>query len=90
MVCKKSYKKPTGLAHYLEHLKFNESDNYTAHDFFKKSGCDTNAFTTFRYTNYQVLGNSNPKENILHLLEFVENPYFTKKLVEAEKGIIIE
>ncbi len=84
------YKTPNGVAHFLEHVKFNEDKNTTAHDFFFKTGCDTNAFTTFNYTNYQVLGNENPKDNIIHLLDFVQNGYFTKSIISKEKGIIIE
>lgn len=84
------YNMPTGIAHFLEHLKFNESAEFTAHDYFNKMGSSTNAFTTFHYTNYQVFGNYNPKDNVNHLLDFVYNPYFTKSMVKNEKGIIIE
>jgi len=86
----KEYSTPSGVAHFLEHLKFNENDNMTAHDYFYKLGSETNAFTTFHYTNYQVFGSDNVKDNINHLLDFVFNDYFTKKLVKNEKGIIIE
>jgi len=86
----KTYKTPSGVAHFLEHVKFNESKDYTAHDYFNKNGCDTNAFTTFHYTNYQVFGSENAKDNIIHLLDFVQNDYFTKKIVNSEKGIITE
>jgi len=86
----KMYETPPGVAHFLEHVKFNESDTETAHDFFFKLGSDTNAFTTFNYTNYQVFGSDNVKENINHLLDFVFNGYFTRKLISNEKGIITE
>jgi predicted Zn-dependent peptidase len=86
----KTYSTPYGIAHFLEHIKFNESDNYSAQDYFKESGCDTNAFTTFDYTNYQVFGNMDCAKNVCHLLDFVENGYFTKKIVKDEKGIIVE
>jgi len=86
----KTHKTPSGVAHFLEHVKFNEKKDYTAHDYFNKNGCDTNAFTTFHYTNYQVFGSDNPKDNIVHLLDFVQNDYFTKKIVSSEKGIITE
>jgi len=86
----KTYKLPAGVAHFLEHVKFNEKKDYTAHDYFFKNACDTNAFTTFHYTNYQVFGSENPKDNIIHLLDFVQNDYFTKKIVNNEKGIITE
>ncbi len=86
----KMYETPPGVAHFLEHVKFNEDENTTAHDYFNKLGCDTNAFTTFKYTNYQVYGSENPKDNIIHLLDFVQNDFFTKKIVSNEKGIITE
>ncbi len=84
------YKMPRGLAHFLEHVKFNEDKDTTAHDYFFKLGSDTNAFTTFHYTNYQVFGSDNVSKNICHLLDFVQNDYFTKQIVSNEKGIIIE
>ncbi len=86
----KIYNLPKGVAHFLEHVKFNEDKDLTAHDYFFKNGCDTNAFTTFNYTNYQVLGSENPTPNIIHLLDFVQNDYFTKSIISNEKGIIIE
>ena len=86
----KDYQIPSGVAHFLEHVKFNENKDYTAHDYFTKKGCDTNAFTTFHYTNYQVFGSENPKDNIIHLIDFVQNGYFTKKIIKNEKGIITE
>lgn len=86
----KTFKTPVGVAHFLEHVKFIENKDQTAHDYYVKNGCDTNAFTTFNYTNYQVFGNENPKDNITHLVDFVQNNYFTKKIVSNEKGIITE
>ena len=86
----KVYDIPKGVAHFLEHVKFNEGKDKTAHDYFFKMGSDANAFTTFNYTNYQVLGSSNPKDNVLHLVDFVQNDYFTKNIVKNEKGIIVE
>lgn len=86
----KRYKVPNGLAHFLEHIKFNESDEVTAHDVFYKLGGDANAFTTYRYTSYLVYTSANIKENLNHLIDFVYNPYFTKKIVQKEKGIITE
>lgn len=85
-----TYSTPPGVAHFLEHVKFNENENETAHDYFYKLGSDTNAFTTFHYTNYQVFGSDNVKENINHLLDFVFNDYFTKGIVKNEKAIITE
>ena len=86
----KTYKVPNGIAHFLEHVKFNEKGGKTANDFFDKLGSDINAFTTFEYTNYQVYSTSHFKDNLDHLLDYVMTPYFTKKLIAKEKGIIIE
>ncbi len=86
----KTYKLPNGVAHFLEHVKFNEDKDTTANDFFFKNGCDTNAFTTFNYTNYQVLGSEDATTNVIHLLDFVQNDYFSKSIINNEKGIIIE
>src|SRR5574344_1975233 len=55
----KNFVVPNGTAHFLEHVKFNEPDGSTAHDFFKKTGADVNAFTTFEYTSYIVFALKN-------------------------------
>lgn len=86
----KEYTTPDGMAHFLEHIKFNEKKDVTAHDFFYKLGSYTNAYTTYDHTSYEVICNNNVKENLEHLLYFVLNPYFTKGLVQKEKPIIIE
>ena len=86
----KAVNSPKGIAHYLEHLKFNEKDGTTASDFFEKSGSSSNAFTTFEYTNYEVFGTDSFSLNLNHLLDFVYTPYFTSKLVNKERGIINE
>lgn len=87
---KKVYTVPKGIAHFLEHIKFNMSNNTTAHDEFKKLGGDANAFTTFKYTSYIVFATQKKIENLNVLLDFVFTPYFNKSIVKKEKGIIIE
>lgn len=89
-VGRKVYEVPNGLAHFLEHVKFNVGDNETAHDIFYSLGGDANAFTTFDYTSYLVYATKNKEKNLEELLKFVYTPYFTKKNVEKEKGIIKE
>lgn len=89
-VGKKTYEVPNGIAHFLEHVKFNVSDGVTAHDIFYKLGADSNAFTTFEYTNYYCFTTENKSKVVCELLNFVYNPFFTKKLIEKEKGIIVE
>ena len=87
---KKTYEVPNGIAHFLEHVKFNIDEETTAHDEFYKLGGDANAFTTFDYTSYIVFATNNKKENLAELLNFVYNPFFTKKCISKEKGIIVE
>lgn len=87
---KKIYEVPNGIAHFLEHVKFNIDEETTAHDEFYKLGGDANAFTTFDYTSYIVFATNNKKENLEELLNFVYNPFFTKKCISKEKGIIVE
>ena len=86
----KTHKVPNGTAHFLEHIKFNESDGKTAHDFYNELGSSVNAFTTFKYTSYYVSALDRIDENLNHLLDFVQTPVFTSKIVQKEKGIIIE
>ena len=85
-----SYHVPTGMAHFLEHIKFNIDKDTTAHDIFNNNGADANAFTTFLYTSYVVYTTDNIKKNLDTLLDFVYNPYFTKSMIIKEKPIIIE
>lgn len=79
-----------GVAHFLEHVNFNEGDGETAHDYFNKLGSSINAFTTFDFTLYEVFASSEFEKNLNHLLDYVQTPYFTDKLIKKEKGIICE
>lgn len=87
---KKFSKVPDGVAHFLEHVKFNEGENKTAHDYFNKLGSSINAFTTFDYTCYEVFASTEFEKNLIHLLDYVQTPYFTDKTISKEKGIICE
>ena len=86
----KQYKLPKGTAHFLEHLMFNMPNNENAFDYYSNLGSNINAFTSYELTAYEVFANSRFKENLSYLLEYVYTPYFTKELVNAEKGIITE
>lgn len=86
----KKYQVPIGTAHFLEHIKFNESSNVTAHDYFYTHGSYVNAYTTYDHTSYEVTCNKDIEDNLKHLLFFVYNDYFTKPLIEKEKPIIVE
>ena len=86
----KEYNVPNGIAHFLEHINFNEKNGKTAYDYYNKLGSSINAFTTFEYTSYEVYGSNNIIDNVTHLIEYVETPVINKELVEKEKGIINE
>ncbi len=55
---------------------------------FSKQGASANAFTSFTRTAYLFSSTSNVDSNLTTLLNFVQEPYFTEKTVEKEKGII--
>lgn len=87
---KNSYTKiPNGVAHFLEHLTFKMEDG-DASDYFANLGSQSNAYTSFKVTCYEVFGFDKFKENLECLLDYVQTPYYTEELVEAEKGIICE
>lgn len=83
------YKVPTGTAHYLEHLKFHLKDE-DASNLFYDLGCDSNAYTSLNETCYEVFANDNIYEAAKLLLNFVYDNYFTKKIVDNERSIILE
>lgn len=83
------YEDPKGIAHYLEHLMFNMPDK-DAFKYFATLGSAVNAYTGHEYTCYEVFSNSKFKENLSYLLKMVYTPYFTKELVNKERGIISE
>ena len=80
-------KQPAGIAHFLEHKMFEKAD-HDAFDTFAHYGASSNAFTSFTHTSYLFSTTSALKENLETLLDFVQDPYFTSKTVNKEKGII--
>lgn len=79
---------PDGVAHFLEHKMFEQSDGTNAFDKFAVFGANANAFTSFTYTNYLFSCTENFKESFEHLLSYVQEPYFTEENVSKEQGII--
>lgn len=86
----KEYNVNNGIAHFLEHINFNESDGSLAEDYFTKKGTAVNAFTTYNVTSYEIYGSSDIYEDVGHLLDFVQDKCITNDIVENEKQIIIE
>ncbi len=79
---------PDGVAHFLEHKMFEQSDGSNAFDKFALYGANANAFTSFTYTNYLFSCTDNFYESFEHLLSYVGDPYFTEENVKKEQGII--
>lgn len=86
----KEYNVTNGIAHFLEHINFNESDGTVANEFFDKKGTSTNAFTTFDFTSYEVFGTNDALQDVEHLIDFVQDKVITDEIVNNEKGIIVE
>ena len=79
---------PLGIAHFLEHKLFENSDNENTFTKFEKYGANVNAYTSRKETCYYFTCSSNFNECLNLLLDFVGTPYFTIDNVEKEKGII--
>ena len=79
-----------GIAHFLEHVNFNEPDGTTAHEYFDKLGSSINAFTTFDFTCYEVFAHTEFEDNLNHLLDYVQTPYFTKEIVNNYKESLLK
>ncbi|MDX8046999.1 pitrilysin family protein [Gracilibacillus sp. S3-1-1] len=80
---------PDGIAHFLEHKLFEKEDRDVFQDF-SKAGASANAFTSFTKTAYLFSATSKERENLQTLIDFVQDPYFSEKSVEKEKGIIAQ
>lgn len=79
---------PDGVAHFLEHKMFEQSDGTNAFDKFSLYGANANAYTSFTCTCYLFSCTEHFNENFEHLLSYVQDPYFTRENVSKEQGII--
>ena len=77
-----------GIAHFLEHKMFEQPGGGNAFDKFSKLGANANAYTNFTMTAYLFSCTDYFYENLEHLIDYVQTPYFTEENVEKEKGII--
>lgn len=88
-----------GMAHYLEHMAFNGSRHYPAGtliEWFQKHGmafgADTNAFTGFSETVYQIDLPTSDEASIVEglgvLRDFADGLLIEKKEVDSERGVI--
>lgn len=78
---------PDGIAHFLEHKLFEKEDGDVFQQF-SRQGASANAFTSFTRTAYLFSSTSDVEKNLTTLIDFVQDPYFSEKTVEKEKGII--
>lgn len=78
---------PLGIAHFLEHKIFEESDG-DIFDKFSKLGATVNAYTNFNSTAYMFSTVDNFYSCLDLLLGFVQRCHLTDENVEKEKGII--
>ena len=78
---------PLGIAHFLEHKLF-EQDGEDVSSLFSQNQASVNAFTQNNRTTYLFSCTDNLTKNIDLLINFVQNPFFTKEGIEKEKGII--
>ena len=81
---------PDGIAHYLEHRMFTQSDGSDITERFSEYGADSNAYTTYTKTVYLFSATEQVEQSLAALLDFVTDPNFTEELVERERGIIIQ
>ncbi|APC48568.1 EF-P 5-aminopentanol modification-associated protein YfmH [Virgibacillus halodenitrificans] len=80
---------PEGVAHFLEHKLFEKEDRDVFADF-GKQGASPNAYTSFTKTAYLFSATDHIEKNVLTLIDFVQDPYFSEQSVEKEKGIIAQ
>ncbi|MDP1662265.1 MAG: insulinase family protein, partial [Phycisphaerales bacterium] len=93
--------KQRGIAHYLEHMAFNGSENFppgTVIKFFEDLGLifgrHQNAFTSFDQTSYQLYLRDNKPENLAKAVMFMSDVAFRLTLapaeIESERQVILE
>lgn len=81
---------PRGCAHFLEHKLFENPDGSNADEIFAAIGAYDNAYTSSERTAYLFSTTEHVEQALSQLLYFVTHPYFTKKTVKKEIGIIAE
>ena len=79
---------PDGVAHFLEHKMFEQENGTDSLYTLMALGIDANAYTTNDHTAYLFECTDHFYEGLDELMDYLQNPYFTDKNVEKEKGII--
>ena len=85
-----------GISHFIEHMKFNGSENLNSGEFFNtvnKIGAATNAGTGLSMTDYfvagQMLGDNDLETTIRIHADMLQAPSHTPEMVEKEKGPVL-
>lgn len=89
-----------GLAHFLEHMAFNGSENYppgTLIEFFQRMGmsfgADTNAFTSFDRTVYLIdlpdSTDGNLTEGLQVMRDYTDGLLLLEEEIDRERGIVL-
>ena len=79
---------PSGIAHFLEHKLFSNESGVDSIELLASLGAEANAYTSNNKTVYMFSCTENFDKSLAELINFVYNPYFTKKNVSSERGII--
>ena len=90
-----------GLAHFLEHMAFNGTENFAKHDIIDflegvgmRFGSHLNASTSFDETIYQLEVPTDKSETVekafLILEDWASNILFEEEEIEKERGVVIE
>ena len=89
-----------GLAHFIEHMAFNGTDNFPAGEmveYFQRLGMsfggDTNAHTSFNETVYKLElpkpDEAMMKRSLLLLRDYADGMLMSKAEIEKERGVIL-
>lgn len=78
---------PKGIAHFLEHKIFDDSDE-RVFDKFANIGASVNAFTNHFATSYTFSTIDQLDKGLEYLLSFVQNLHLTDEGIEKEKEVI--
>jgi len=83
-----------GISHFLEHMIWQGSKNYTAEKLrsdLKDMDANFNASTSFKRTNHFISGPRRHYEKMLKiLLDSIQNPVFDKEEIERERKVILD
>lgn len=81
---------PSGVAHFLEHKLFENSEGRDVSERFADMSADVNAYTTDEETVFEFSCTDRITDALELLLDFVTHPRFTRDSVISERPIIAE